>query len=89
MTVSVIMPMYNARPYVGAALDSILGQTRPPDEIIVVDDGSTDGGPDVVAAYGSQVRLLRQEHRGPAPALNLGLRAASGTMVAFLDADDL
>ena len=89
MTVSVVMPLYNARPYVGAALDSILGQSRPPEEIIVVDDGSSDGSQDVVAGYGPAVRLLSQDHRGPGTALNLGGRATTGDLIAFLDADDL
>ena len=89
MTISVIVPLYNARAYVGAALESILGQSRPPEEIIVVDDGSTDGSSGVVAGYGPKVRLLTQEHRGPATALNCGLRAATGETIAFLDADDL
>lgn len=89
MTVSVVMPLYNACAYVGAALDSILSQSRPPAEVVVVDDGSTDGGPDVVAGYEPKVRLLSQEHRGPATALNRGLRATTGDMIAFLDADDL
>jgi len=89
MTVSVIIPMYDAAPYVGAALDSILPQIGPDDEVIVVDDGSSDGSREVVSAYGPPVRLLLQAHRGPAPALNRGLRAARGDMIAFLDADDL
>ncbi len=89
MKVSVIVPLYNNRAYVGATIDSILGQTLPPDELIVVDDGSTDGGADIVAGYGGAVRLLRQENRGPATAINRALRLATGDFVAFLDADDL
>lgn len=89
MTISVIIPLYNACAYVGAALESILGQSRPPEEIIVVDDGSTDGSSEVVAHYGPKIRLLTQGHSGPAIALNRGLNAATGDMIAFLDADDL
>jgi glycosyltransferase involved in cell wall biosynthesis len=59
------------------------------DEIIVVDDGSTDDGPDIVAGYGPAVRLLRQTQSGPSKAINHGLRAARGDTLAFLDADDL
>jgi len=89
MKVSVIVPLYNGRRYVGEAIDSILGQTRPPDEVIVVDDGSTDGGADIVAGYGAAVRLLRQDNRGAPSALNAGLRVARGDVIAFLDHDDL
>lgn len=89
MKVSAIVPLYNARPYIGAAIDSILGQTRPPDEVIVVDDGSSDGGADIVAGYGEAVRLLRQENLGPATAINRALGLAVGEYIAFLDADDL
>lgn len=89
MRISVVVPLYNAEPYVGAALDSILGQTLPPDEVIVVDDGSTDRGGEVVAGYGEAVRLLRQENLGSATALNRGIRTARGARLAFLDADDL
>lgn len=89
MIVSVLVPLYNGRRYVGAAIDSILGQTRPPDEVIVVDDGSADGGADIVAGYGARVRLLRQENRGAPAALNAGLRVARGDLIAFLDHDDL
>jgi glycosyltransferase involved in cell wall biosynthesis len=85
----VIVPMYNAGAHVAAALDSILAQTRPVDEIIVVDDGSTDDGPDIVAGYGPSVHLLRQENGGPSKAINRGLRTATGDTIAFLDADDL
>lgn len=89
MSVSVVVPLYNGRRYIAAAIDSILGQTRPPDEVIVVDDGSTDGGADIVAGYGDRVRLLRQENGGAPSALNAGLRVARGELVAFLDHDDL
>jgi glycosyltransferase involved in cell wall biosynthesis len=89
MRVTAIVPMYNAGAHIAAALDSILAQTRPVDEIIVVDDGSTDDGPDIVAGYEGRVRLLRQKQSGPSRAINRGLRAATGDTIAFLDADDL
>ena len=89
MKISAIMPLYNTRAYVGEAIDSILAQTRPVDEIIVVDDGSTDGSPEFVEQHGPVVRVIRQEHAGPATAINRGLAEASGDTIAFLDADDL
>ena len=89
--VSVVMPAYNAEPYLADALDSALAQTHRQLEIIVVDDGSTDGTPDVLARYADEprVRAVRQENAGPAAARNRGLAEAQGQYVAFLDADDL
>src|SRR5687768_15862453 len=89
MKISVVVPLYNTRAYVAEAIDSILAQTRPADEIIVVDDGSTDGGPELLAAYGSRVCIIRQAHAGGATALNTGIAQATGDTIAFLDADDL
>lgn len=89
MKISTIVPLYNTRAYVVEAIDSILAQTRPADEIIVVDDGSTDGGPELVAGYGSRVCIVRQAHAGAATALNRGIAQATGDAIAFLDADDL
>jgi len=63
MTISVVIPAYNAAEYIGRAIDSVLAQTRRPDEIIVVDDGSTDDTAGIVETYGLQVRLIRQEKR--------------------------
>ena len=85
---SVIIPLYNRRSLVTEAIDSVLAQEYQDFELIVVDDGSTDGGPDVVAGYGERVKLLRQENQGPGAARNLGLKHASGDYVAFLDSDD-
>ncbi|MDC7784291.1 glycosyltransferase family A protein [Rhodoplanes sp. TEM] len=89
MRISTVVPLYNAAPFVGEALDSILAQTRPIDEIVVVDDGSTDGGADLVARHVPAVRLLRQDNAGPGAAVNRGIAAATGDVLAFLDADDL
>jgi len=87
--ISCIIPVFNGERYLTEGLDSILAQTYRPIEIIVVDDGSTDGTRELVASYGDQVRYLWQPNSGPATARNQGLSAASGEFVAFLDADDL
>ncbi len=87
--ISCIVPVFNGERYLKEALDSILSQTYRPLEIIVADDGSTDGTPSVIAGYGNQVCYLQQANAGPAAARNLGLSAARGKFVAFLDADDL
>jgi glycosyltransferase involved in cell wall biosynthesis len=82
------MPCHNGAPFINQALDSALAQTYPDVEVIVVDDGSTDGSQAIVSSYGERVQLLRRAKRGPFPARNAGLRAATGEFVAFLDADD-
>jgi glycosyltransferase involved in cell wall biosynthesis len=87
--ISCIVPVFNGERYLGEALDSILAQTYRPLEVIVVDDGSTDGTAGVVARYGGRVAYLFQPNAGHAAARNLGLGAARGEFVAFLDADDL
>lgn len=86
--VSVIVPCFNAEDYVGQALDSALAQTHGNIEIIVVDDGSTDSTPEILAGYADRVRVLRQQNSGSAAARNRGIDAATGELVAFLDADD-
>jgi len=88
-TFSVIIAAYDAETTIGEALDSVFAQTLPPLEIVVVDDGSTDRTADVVARNGDQVRLIRQENRGPAAARNVAVRQAVGDFVAILDADDV
>ena len=85
--VTVVIPTYQHARFLGEAIDSVLAQTARPDEIIVVDDGSTDRPDEVVARYPG-VRLIRQENRGLAAARNTGWRAGSKPYVTFLDADD-
>jgi glycosyltransferase involved in cell wall biosynthesis len=87
-TISCIVPCFNSRAYVAEALDSIFAQTHRPIEVIVADDGSTDGTLEAARQY-SEVVLVTQPERGPAATRNLGLRRATGELVAFLDADDL
>lgn len=90
--VSVAIPCYNCAPWLGAALDSLLAQTRGDWEAIVVDDGSTDASAEVAAEYAARdgrIRLLRQPNGGVGSARNTGARAARGRWLVFLDADDL
>lgn len=86
---SVIIPVYNAEKYVGRALDSVLAQSFTDFEVILVDDGSTDGSADVIEKYNDpRVRLIRQENRGEGGARNRGIEDSSGEWLTFLDADD-
>jgi glycosyltransferase involved in cell wall biosynthesis len=87
--ISCIVPVFNCERYLGGAIDSILGQTYRPLQVIVVDDGSTDGTAAVATRYGEQVQYLWQANAGAPAARNLGLSAVRGEFVAFLDADDL
>jgi glycosyltransferase involved in cell wall biosynthesis len=89
MSISVVIPTYNCGPYIGEAIDSVLGQSLPPDEIVVVDDGSTDDTPERVAAYAGRVRYIRQENARVSVARNRGIAETSGELIAFLDADDV
>ena len=90
MTISAVIPAYNRRTQVFRAIDSILAQTLPVDEIIFVDDGSTDGTFDAVREhYGSRVSLFKEENSGASAARNRGLREAQGEWIAFLDSDDI
>lgn len=86
--VSVIIPAYNARAYVMEAIRSVLAQQHEPLEILLIDDGSTDGTADLVAAEAPRVRIIRQANGGVAAARNTGLQAATGEFITFLDADD-
>ena len=87
MRISAVIPAYNAAPFLAGTLESVLAQTHAVDEIIVVDDGSTDDTAAIARRY-RQVRYLRQDNQGPAAARNRGIQAARGDWIAFLDADD-
>ena len=87
--VSVIVPAYNCAPFVAESLDSILGQSCPASEVVVVDDGSTDDTAAVLARFLRHVTVVPASHGGYASARNHGLAAASGDWIAFHDADDV
>jgi glycosyltransferase involved in cell wall biosynthesis len=86
--VSVVMPAYNVAWCVRRAIDSALAQSLPEREVIVVDDGSTDDTAAVLASYGDRIRVIHQQNAGMSAARNVGIRAAQGSLIAFLDADD-
>jgi glycosyltransferase involved in cell wall biosynthesis len=86
--VSCIIPVFDGARYVAEAIRSVLAQTEPPLEILVVDDGSTDDTARVVGAFGGAVTFLRQAHAGVSAARNLGVQRARGGLLCFLDADD-
>jgi len=87
-SITVIIPAYNAAAFIKRSIDSVLTQRHSAQEIIVVDDGSTDGTGEIVKKYGQRVRYMYQENRGVSAARNRGIREASGEWIAFLDADD-
>lgn len=87
--VSALVPVWNGAEFLAEAIESILAQDPPVAEVVVVDDGSTDGSGDVARAFGPRVRCVRREHAGLAATRNAAVRAAQGDLVAFLDADDL
>jgi len=88
-TVSAIIPTYNRAHLLPKTLESVFAQTRPVNEVIVVDDGSTDNTAEVIKSYGSSVRYIRQANAGAGAARNHGMRAARFDYLAFLDSDDL
>jgi glycosyltransferase involved in cell wall biosynthesis len=87
--VSVVIPTYNRSEMLREAVDSVLAQEFREFELIVVDDGSTDNTPRVLEAYGDDIRYFRQDNKGVSAARNRGIDLASGTLIAFLDSDDL
>ncbi len=88
-TYSVVIPAYNAADTIADALNSILDQSIPPAEIIVVDDGSTDATASIVKSFGPPVILLSQKNQGCGAATNTGMNHVTSSLTAFLDADDV
>ncbi len=86
--VSVVIPTWNRASEIRGAIDSVLAQTHSRIELIVVDDGSTDDTPSVLASYGDRIVAIRRENAGVSAARNTGVRAAKGELLAFLDSDD-
>ena len=86
--VSVIIPVFNRPGFIRQAIDSVVEQSYEDREIIIVDDGSTDLTPVVLAGYGDRIRRIHQPNRGVSAARNTGIRSAKGDLIAFLDADD-
>ena len=86
---TVVIPAYNAAETIGDAIDSIVAQTLPPTEIIVVDDGSTDATVEVVRSMRGPIRLIRQDNQGAGSATTLGISEVKTPLLATLDADDL
>jgi glycosyltransferase involved in cell wall biosynthesis len=88
MRFSVLIPTFNRANLLGQAIESALAQTHSDREIVVIDDGSTDNTKEVAESYGQQVRYLRQENKGKPAAMNVGIEATSGDVIAVLDDDD-
>ena len=86
--VTVVVPLFNSRPFIRQAIDSILAQSARPQEIVVIDDGSSDGGAGLVEGIAG-VRVIHQDNAGEAAARNRGIREATQPFIAFLDQDDL
>ena len=89
LRISTVIPAYNRADLVGETLRTVLSQSRAPDEVIVVDDGSSDGTRDVVAAFGPEVTLICQANAGAGPARNAGFARSTGDIIHFMDSDDL
>jgi glycosyltransferase involved in cell wall biosynthesis len=89
MQFSVVLPVYNRAASIAPAIESVLDQTRPADEVLIIDDGSTDDIESALAPYKDRVRLIRQSNAGVAAARNAAVAAASGEWLAFQDSDDL
>ncbi len=90
MQISAVITAYNSEAFVAEAISSVLGQTYPVDEIVVVDDGSTDRTRMIIESFAPRaVRYIYQQNRGPGAARNTGIQSTSGEIIAFLDADDV
>jgi glycosyltransferase involved in cell wall biosynthesis len=88
-SVSVIISSYNYGHFLGVTIESVLAQTHPAKEIIIIDDGSTDNSAEVAASFGERVKFVEQENQGVCAARNNGAKLATGDILAFLDSDDL
>jgi glycosyltransferase involved in cell wall biosynthesis len=86
--VSIVIPAYNAAPFLREAIDSVLAQTYQPVELIVIDDGSVDETPKILESYGSAIRVFRQANSGQSTALNRGWKLSNGAVLGYLSADD-
>ena len=87
--IAVVIPLYNKAAHIAETLESVLTQSSPPDEVIIVDDGSTDGSNEIVSRYTHLgISLIRQKNQGESAARNTGINASDSNYVAFLDADD-
>jgi glycosyltransferase involved in cell wall biosynthesis len=87
--ISVIIPVHNGAAFIAAAIASVMRQSCPPAEILVVDDGSTDESADIANSFGQRVIVRRRKHNGVAAALNAGIAESRSELLAFIDADDL
>ena len=88
LEVSVVIPCYNAEAYLKETIESVLSQTYPPLEILVIDDGSTDSSAEIAKSFGESVQLVQQPNSGESVARNQGIELAKGDWIALLDADD-
>ena len=87
--ITVAIPAYNAEPWLRETLDSVLAQSFPAHEVIVVDDGSKDGTEEVARSFGDRIRYIKQPNQGVSAARRMAIREATGDWIAFLDSDDL
>lgn len=89
MTISIIIPVYNSRKYIKKCINSVINQSYSNFEIIVVDDGSTDGSLDIIYSFNdSRIKVIKQENRGVSEARNVGIKNSSGDYIMFIDSDD-
>ena len=89
MSISVVIPSYNRSRFIAETLESVLAQTLQPDEVLVVDDGSTDDTAAIAESFAPRVRVFRRSNQRPAAARNFGVQQATSEWIAFLDDDDL
>lgn len=89
VSISVVIPAYNAARFLREALESVFNQELPPSQVMVVDDGSTDGTGDIARSFGDAIQFVRRENGGIGAARNTALPLCTGEMLAFLDADDV